>query len=1202
MTASSEESLKNEIKKLVAQNNDLLIKSKTLSAVLDHVPNPVFYKDTKRIYLGCNAAFEEFTGLSKKKIIGSSVYDIAQKELAVEYEKADNELLESKSLQIYESKVTASKGAVHEVVFRKSVFYDDNTGEIAGIVGIIIDVTDINNKTKLVKKSELRFRELAELLPQIVFEIDLKGNVLFANRKAEDITGYSYDDLKHGLTIFDFFSEEERKRLKRNIRKVLNGETLNSTEYTIKRKDGTNLVVIANTSVVEKDNKPVGLRGILVDVTKSKENERLANKFFDSLEVLYKTTIGFLQINSQEEILERAGKELHRLYPNSILFVNSIYQNKASVEFIYGLPKVITKGLLKIANLSGKKRIKIPPKIMNMLQPGKLIELAEEVTHVFPESVLNGVKKVISIDEIYAVGLAWDNSLYGSLVLLVENDEEFNPEIIETFARITSIALQKVTMLKKLQRSEQKYRTLFDAGLMGIGILSGKYFKYVNYALVQALEYENELDIMSDSVYDHILDEDKLLIDRAVDDLVKRKDSTVEIRVRTKPGKIKHFEVLFTKILLDDEENILAYFNDITIRKIAERAVKESNEKFSGIVNALTDVIYMIDESGTLLWANPVAVRTLGANIYGQNHTRIFYTEKEANQCPCYEVFNNSKIVEYEARAYVEGYEKIFWCTANVATKKETGKPEYIIIIARDITERTAVDRMLKLKEKQLNKAQGLASIGSFEYYFNNRKRYFSDNFFDVLGVSPEVFNHDEIHTPLFDFIHPDDQAKLMSYMQQGVSLNYFDEVIRFVIAGNDRYLRIIYELEKEKKTPVKFHVTIQDVTRQKNYEQEIQNAKRNAEESDRLKSAFLANMSHEIRTPMNAILGFAELLKRKSFNEDKRAGFVDIISSKGRELLTLIDDIIDISKIEANQLRIVSVPCILNNVMSEINETFKTNIDLLDKNIKLIQECDASLGSQVVLLDEIRLKQIFNNLISNAIKFTDKGSISYGVNLKENSLFFYVKDTGIGITKEQQQIIFGRFRQADDSISRKYGGTGLGLSISAGLVNLMGGKIGVKSEMEKGTVFYFTLPYRLTDNDIVDVIEDVPVSIEKKWHGKKVLIVEDTQSNYDYLETLLQLSCLELVHAKSGEEAVELCRKKKFDLVLMDIQLPKISGNEAVQILRKEGYDVPIIAQTAHIFDKDKEKSLQAGCNDFIPKPINADTLIAKIDKYIGK
>ncbi len=382
----------------------------------------------------------------------------------------------------------------------------------------------------------------------------------------------------------------------------------------------------------------------------------------------------------------------------------------------------------------------------------------------------------------------------------------------------------------------------------------------------------------------------------------------------------------------------------------------------------------------------------------------------------------------------------------------------------------------------------------------------------------------------------------------------------------------------------------------------ELKAAKEKAEESDKLKSAFLANMSHEIRTPMNAILGFATLIRNRVLSEEKRRQYIDLINSNCRQLLHIITDIIDISKIEAGQINIFNKNFQLNKVLHELYLNYKNQIEVLNKPIEMIFSPGLKNEESAVFTDKVRLEQILSNLLSNAQKFTEKGSIELGYYIdRRREIVFYVKDTGIGMSEEEQKVIFDRFRQVSSSYNKLYGGTGLGLSISKGLAEKLGGKIWIESVINKGSTFYFNIPYKPGIN--FERSYRIDYQIDYNWTGKTILIAEDEDVNYNLLETILSPTSSKILRAKTGLEVIKLCENNKnIDLVLMDIKMPDLNGLEATKRIKVFRKNLPVIAQTAYAMSTDEENCLQSGCDDYISKPLRIDELLRKIDRYLKK
>jgi len=384
-----------------------------------------------------------------------------------------------------------------------------------------------------------------------------------------------------------------------------------------------------------------------------------------------------------------------------------------------------------------------------------------------------------------------------------------------------------------------------------------------------------------------------------------------------------------------------------------------------------------------------------------------------------------------------------------------------------------------------------------------------------------------------------------------------------------------------------------EEIEYRKRIEDKLIEAKQQAEESDRLKSAFLTNLSHEIRTPMNGIIGFMDMINDPDISGEEQEHYVDIIKFCGNRLLKTINDIIEISRIEAGEL---------SEVISEVNidKIFKHLFDELipearTKNISLnFQETN---DDYTIRTDTYKLENIMVNLISNAIKFTDAGSVEIGYDIISDKLRFYVKDTGKGIPQTRQKVIFDRFVQADMGLNRGYEGTGLGLSICKAYVELLGGKIWLESEENKGSVFYFTINY-----DPINRMVYQKAELRKSKTGKlTALVAEDDEISFELIDANLESELISTIRAYNGHEAVELFKSNSdISIIFMDIKMPVMDGLEATREIRKLNREIPIIAQTAFALSGDREKALNAGCNDYLSKPIKRQDLVQIIERYI--
>lgn len=387
---------------------------------------------------------------------------------------------------------------------------------------------------------------------------------------------------------------------------------------------------------------------------------------------------------------------------------------------------------------------------------------------------------------------------------------------------------------------------------------------------------------------------------------------------------------------------------------------------------------------------------------------------------------------------------------------------------------------------------------------------------------------------------------------------------------------------------------------------EEKEQAKEKAEKADRLKTTFLANMSHEIRSPLNSIIGFSDLLKEKQVPERDREKYIDYISRSGNNLLNLINDIIDIAKIEAGQIRTIRKETSINGILSELFILHTERIKQLDKDIELKLKRPLKDEQALIETDPNRVKQVLINLLGNAIKFTTSGYVEFGYTIelidRKNFIRFFVKDTGIGIPENKMGEIFKRFGQVEEAFDKNHGGTGLGLSISKKLVELLGGKMWAESTYKKGSTFYFTIPYTNVNVDLPEDETKPESSNMQDWKDKNVLIAEDDKLSFYFLDAILKPTGIRIIWAKNGKEAMDYFTKNADDihLVISDINLPHLTGYEILERIKKIKPAMPVVVQTAYAMSGEKEKCLKAGFDDYVAKPVDKETFFKVLGRYL--
>ena len=527
------------------------------------------------------------------------------------------------------------------------------------------------------------------------------------------------------------------------------------------------------------------------------------------------------------------------------------------------------------------------------------------------------------------------------------------------------------------------------------------------------------------------------------------------------------------------------------------------------------------------------------------------------------------------------------------------------ILMVRQLTNRKNRDAALKLLESERRFVDLLTNFNYFSIILDKdgNINFCNSKVLDVSGYTIEELSGKNV----FEYLIPERSVSSMK------------DVFSYILTGKTGFYKYESEFKKGDGSVifVEWNVTVlrdrnkiitsiaaigDDITDRKNADEELIRAKSRAEESDRLKSIFLSNMSHEIRTPMNAIMGFSSLLGNSEISEKEKSQFIGIIQDSGDRLLSIINDIIDISKLEAKQLSISLSEFNLYEIFTTSEELFgKSEILRSKEGIKLILNVQEEYKSLKIESDKNRFQQILDNLISNAIKYTQSGFIETGFRIIDKSgqsmVEVYIKDTGIGIPENMNGIIFERFRQVDENTYHE--GAGLGLSITKGLIDLMGGEIWFTSELNKGTTFYFTIPLKVTE---IRPQEGVYLSNDSPdLQGKTIIIAEDDYNSFYYLKILLRDLNATILHADTGSVLMRLVRHKTPDLILLDINMPVMSGLECLEEFKLSGIRTKIIAQTAYAMETEKERYLKAGCDGYISKPLNKSDLYREINKVLS-
>jgi len=688
-----------------------------------------------------------------------------------------------------------------------------------------------------------------------------------------------------------------------------------------------------------------------------------------------------------------------------------------------------------------------------------------------------------------------------------------------------------------------------------------------------------------------------------------------ESKIKQKNGQKVDVEFNNTRIIINGVHYMHSSARDITERKLADDILRESEEKFKTIFNESTIGIELYQADGKQIAANKASMEMFGIpdvseikefNLFEGTSLNPERQKKlrQGKSISYQAIFNFEKVKELKQyRTNKSGIAHLDYIITPIFGTKEHLIKGYLLQV-QDITERKRAEEEILVLAHSLKSVNECVSITDFE----NKILFLNESFLKTYG-----YTEDELIGKAMEIVgsfkNPTNIVKeIFLATKEG---GWKGELINTKKDGTEFPISLSTTVIKDKDNrPIGLIGVASDITERINKEKELIEAKDKAEESDRLKSAFLANMSHEIRTPMNGILGFAELLKEPKLTGEEQQKYIHIIEKSGERMLNIINDIINISKVEAGQMEISFTETNINEQIEDIYTFFQPEIE--KKGVQFSFKNSLPSKRSIIKTDREKIYAILTNLVKNAIKFTKTGSIEFGYRSvgTPNSvslLEFFVKDTGTGISAEKKEIIFERFRQGNDLLNKGYEGSGLGLTISKAYVEMLGGKIWVESEEGVGSVFYFTVPYRTKTKEISSsnewmLVKDENNQLYPKISGLKVLVVEDDEPSEILIRKIIKDYSKDILIAKNGIEAIDICRNiPDLDLILMDVKMPTMDGYEATRKIRQFNKEVIIIAQTAYALTGERENAINAGCNDYISKPINRVLLAELMQKYFN-
>ncbi|MEG4516107.1 MULTISPECIES: PAS domain S-box protein [unclassified Microcoleus] len=1147
-----------------------------LQALLDNLPIAVFVKDAQPKQFGVfqfwNKTSERLFGISAEQAIGKSGYDFFPTEQAIFFDQKDREAFEKgKSEDILEEVIDShslGKLWLHTV---KIPIYDEQH-QPQYLLCFSEDITDR-------KHAEAELRELSEVMKNAVSgisKVDVQGRYLYVNKAYADVTGYQPEEMIGMSWEKTVHPDELEKLVAAYWLMVQEGRVEVETKGV--RKDGSvfykQLVMI---STYDEQHQFMGHYCFMKDISDRKKAELALEQELLRTKTLFNTSMdGVVVMNRLGKVVE-ASPSFARMLGYSL--------EETMNMSVFDWDAQLTKEELQ------------------------LFILRDEIVPLFQ------TRHRRKDGSIYDVEISWDRvELEGEMMnfcicrdITERKQAEIDLQISQSrFAGILEIASDAIISINTNQQI-----TLFNKGAERIFGYAAEEVLGKPLAMLMPSRFA-EVHHQHISEYAHKGAYARQMAQRGAI-FGRRKDGT-EFPAEASISKIEiGGEIIFTTFLRD----ITARQRSEAERQQAEQALRESETRFQAFMNHSPAVAWITDENGVMLYASQTYLNTLelpSEDVIGKSIFEL-YPAAFAQQ-----YLDNIQTV-VETNELIE--------TIEMASRRDGTLGEFLVYkflipdlpgqmlvggVAIDVTRQHQAETALQLSEERLKLALEASGDGLWDWDIETGKLYVNSYYQEMLGYKPGELVMDV--NVWEQMIHPDDKFWVFEALHsnlQDSSVKYaFDYRVRCK-SGEWKWIAnygkvVAYD---EDGKPLRMIGTHKDISDRKQKELALQHAMEAAEAANLAKSTFLANMSHELRTPLNVILGFAQVMTHDPSLTPNQKQDLQTIRRSGDHLLSLINDVLDLSKIESGHctveqsgLDLIALLHSLRNMLAE---------RATSKGLNLCFEIAPEVP-QFMLVDAQKLRQVLLNLLSNAIKFTDRGSITLQVSIEACGtvalsttrpiLQFVVADTGLGIAPIELDTIFDAFVQAQAG-KRSTGGTGLGLTISRKLLELMGGKISVSSTVGQGSTFTFTLPVSPISGVNVTPEENnrLVIGLAAGQRDHRILVVDDQAENRLLMVRLLTQLGLEVKEATNGQQAVQIWQQWQPDLTWMDIRMPVLDGYEATKQIRamEDGQNSIIIALTAQASQSDRALALAAGCNDYISKPFREQTLFLKMAEYLG-
>ncbi|MES2795783.1 MAG: PAS domain S-box protein [Bacteroidota bacterium] len=974
-------------------------------------------------------------------------------------------------------------GQIRSVQMNTTIFSTERE-EITAMTIIGEDVTERKITSDALSRSNAQLQDLVDNTSDLIQILSMDGRFLFVNRAWREILGFQSDEVAK-LNIRDIIHPDFLEETYEKFNKIERGERIPDFETVFRRKDGRRIYLSGSINCRFENDLPVAFRCILHNSTSKVRAERAQNLYYSIAQAT-------IQSANLDDFYKSIHQELGALIDVKNFFIAQYDPQTSFLYFPYYLDEFfdsrlhftkrrLGNGLTEYA-IAANKPLMLTDQDIHKLAKNKEIYLYGEVPKVM-----------------LCAPLRIDNRVTG--IIGVKSYERQNKydirdlELLEFISGQIAIAIARKQAEDNLSKQTARLNAIFDSSShimwsVNKRLLLTSFNQNYNELMQKQLNISPQLNFSTEKFGFRLVgSQNRKILEEKYREAFRGKLKYFEVQLDSEINNNLWLEVYLNPILLSDGtiEEVSGIARDITAKKNAELALKESEEKFRDIIESFQDVYCQTNTKGQLIMMSPSVLTKTGytpEEVLGK-HINLFFPNNPVSESTLERLFEIGEVANFETSLTIKTGEVKDYMLNIRAIYDEKGQPEAIEAVARDVSD-------LKKSARELLKA------------------------------------------------------------------------------------------------------------------------KEDAERSLKVKESFLANMSHEIRTPMNGVIGMIDLLNDTPLLPEQK-DYVQTIKKSSQTLLNILNDILDLSKIEAGKMELHEAPIVLKEVFDKLSSLFAQVAN--QKGNKLVTELSPELP-QFVIADETRLLQILSNLTSNALKFTENGQVKIkAFVIKKNGKFNQIKveitDSGIGITEENLKMLFNAFSQVDNSTKKSYGGTGLGLAISKELCRMMKGKIGVTSDWGKGSTFWFTVELKQTNiSPILERKESQEFVITGyfKQYIPQILLVDDNAVNRKVASEILKKSGCQVFTASSGREAIKFVEQyyqamNNLDVVFMDIQMPDLDGIETTKELRKLGLNLPpIIAMTAYSMKEDRARFMANGMDDYVPKPIRAQILIEKVEEWMTR